>query len=57
MAERCREYGMMANIEIKFIIGIGLLTGKMVALAVRELWVGMTSSLLLSFEIDVLEVV
>ncbi|MSL37373.1 glycerophosphodiester phosphodiesterase, partial [Escherichia coli] len=35
--------------------GTGPLTGKMVALAARELWAGMTSPLLSSFEIDALE--
>lgn len=57
VVECCCEYGMMVNIEIKFIIGIGLLMGKMVVLVVCELWVGMMLLLLLLFEIDVLEVV
>ncbi|SQD00887.1 glycerophosphoryl diester phosphodiesterase [Escherichia coli] len=30
VAERCREHGMMANIEIKPTTGTGPLTGKMV---------------------------
>ena len=55
VAERCREHGMMANIEIKPTTGTGPLTGKMVALAARELWAGMTPPLLSSFEIDALE--
>ena len=42
VAERCREHGMMANIEIKPTTGTGPLTGKMVALAARQLWAGMT---------------
>ena len=33
---------MMANIEIKPTTGTGTLTGKVVALAARELWAGMT---------------
>jgi glycerophosphoryl diester phosphodiesterase len=40
--ERCRQHGMMANIEIKPTTGTGPLTGKVVALAARELWQGMT---------------
>lgn len=55
VADRCRQYGMMANIEIKPTTGTGPLTGKVVALAARELWAGMTAPLLSSFEIDALE--
>ncbi len=55
VAERCRLHGMMANIEIKPTTGTGSLTGKVVALAARELWAGMTPPLLSSFEIDALE--
>ncbi len=55
VAERCRQHGMMANIEIKPTTGTGALTGKVVALAARELWAGMTPPLLSSFEIDALE--
>ena len=55
VAERCRQHGMMANIEIKPTTGTGPLTGKVVALAARELWAGMTPPLLSSFEIDALE--
>jgi glycerophosphoryl diester phosphodiesterase len=55
VADRCREHGMMANIEIKPTTGLGPLTGKVVALAARELWRGMTAPLLSSFEIDALE--
>jgi len=55
VAERCREHGMMANIEIKPTTGTGPLTGKTVALAAQELWQGMTPPLLSSFEIDALE--
>jgi glycerophosphoryl diester phosphodiesterase len=52
VAERCRQHGMMANIEIKPTTGTA--TGKVVALAARELWAGMTPPLLSSFEIDAL---
>ncbi|HDG1666596.1 TPA: glycerophosphodiester phosphodiesterase [Kluyvera ascorbata] len=55
VAERCRQHGMMANIEIKPTTGCGTLTGKVVALAARELWADMTPPLLSSFEIDALE--
>jgi glycerophosphoryl diester phosphodiesterase len=55
VADRCRQHGMMANIEIKPTTGTGPLTGKVVALAARELWQGMTAPLLSSFEIDALE--
>ncbi|AMO46793.1 glycerophosphoryl diester phosphodiesterase [Kosakonia oryzendophytica] len=55
VAERCRLHGMMANIEIKPTTGTGPLTGKVVALAARELWADMTPPLLSSFEIDALE--
>lgn len=52
MAERCRQLNMMANIEIKPTTGSGPLTGKVVALAARELWHGISAPLLSSFEID-----
>ena len=55
VAERCRQHGMMANVEIKPTTGTGPLTGKTVALAARELWQGMIPPLLSSFEIDALE--
>jgi glycerophosphoryl diester phosphodiesterase len=55
VADRCRQYGMMANIEIKPTTGTGSLTGKVVALAARELWADMPTPLLSSFEIDALE--
>ena len=55
VADRCRQYGMMANIEIKPTTGTGPLTGKTVALAAQALWQGMTPPLLSSFEIDALE--
>lgn len=55
VAQRCREYGMMANIEIKPTTGTGPLTGETVALAARELWADMTPPLLSSFDIDALD--
>ena len=55
VAERCRRHGMMANIEIKPTTGLGPQTGRVVALAARDLWQGMTAPLLSSFEIDALE--
>lgn len=55
VADRCRQHGMMANIEIKPTTGSGPLTGKVIALAARELWEGMPAPLLSSFEIDALE--
>ena len=55
VADRCREHGMMANIEIKPTTGSGPLTGKTVALAASELWQGMPPPLLSSFEIAALE--
>jgi glycerophosphoryl diester phosphodiesterase len=55
VAERCREHGMMANIEIKPTTGTEAETGKAVALAARELWQGQTSPLLSSFAIEALE--
>ncbi|EPF12794.1 Glycerophosphoryl diester phosphodiesterase [Cedecea davisae] len=55
VAERCRQHGMMANIEIKPTTGLETETGKVVALAARELWAGQTAPLLSSFEIPALE--
>lgn len=55
VAQRCRDRGLLANIEIKPTTGTGPLTGKVVALAARELWQGMVAPLLSSFEIDALE--
>ncbi len=55
VAERCREHGMMANIEIKPTTGTGPLTGKWWRWRHAELWAGMTPPLLSSFEIDALE--
>jgi len=54
VAKRCREHGMMANIEIKPTTGTGPLTGETVAREARELWAEMTPPLLSSFDIDAL---
>ncbi|SUI41154.1 Glycerophosphoryl diester phosphodiesterase [Serratia marcescens] len=49
VAERCREHGLMANIEIKPTTGSDDETGRVVALAARLLWQGQTDPLLSSF--------
>ncbi|MDT3668080.1 glycerophosphodiester phosphodiesterase [Cronobacter dublinensis] len=54
VAQRCREHHMMANIEIKPTTGADDDTGRVVALAARELWQGMTAPLLSSFSIEAL---
>lgn len=55
VATRCRQYGMMANIEIKPTAGLEIRTGEVVSLAVRQLWQGQVAPLLSSFSIDALE--
>lgn len=55
VAERCQQYAMMANIEIKPTTGLESKTGAAVALAARELWRGETAPLLSSFAIEALE--
>ncbi|MCT4703421.1 glycerophosphodiester phosphodiesterase [Enterobacteriaceae bacterium H20N1] len=55
VAERCKQHGMMANIEIKPTTGTETQTGEMVALAARQLWEGQTAPLLSSFAIAALE--
>ncbi|MGG4662028.1 glycerophosphodiester phosphodiesterase [Providencia vermicola] len=55
VADRCRQYGMMANIEIKPTTGLEIETGTLVSLAARELWVGQTAPLLSSFSVEALE--
>ncbi len=55
VAERCKLHGMMANIEIKPTTGTETQTGKVVALAARELWQGQTPPLLSSFAVEALE--
>lgn len=54
VAERCRRYGMQANIEIKPTTGTDDETGTAVALAARTLWQDMPAPLLSSFEIPAL---
>lgn len=54
VAERCKQHGMMANIEIKPTTGLEKETGKVVALAARELWQNQTAPLLSSFDIEAL---
>lgn len=54
VAERCRQHGMMANIEIKPTTGLEVETGTLVSLAARELWAGQTAPLLSSFSFEAL---
>lgn len=54
VAERCREYQMMANIEIKPTTGEEVTTGKEVALAAQRLWQGQVAPLLSSFSVEAL---
>lgn len=49
VAERCRRYGMEANIEIKPTTGLDVETGAAVARAAQTLWQGMKAPLLSSF--------
>ncbi|MBJ3815636.1 glycerophosphodiester phosphodiesterase [Shimwellia pseudoproteus] len=49
VAARCRQHGLMANIEIKPTTGVDVPTGTAVALAAHTLWAGMTPPLLSSF--------
>lgn len=55
VAERCRQHGMMANIEIKPTTGLEIETGTLVSLAARDLWNGQEAPLLSSFSIEALE--
>ncbi len=55
VAERCRCHGMMANIEIKPTTGLGPQTGRVVALATRDLAAAADRAAALLFEIDTLE--
>ncbi|SFN42271.1 glycerophosphoryl diester phosphodiesterase [Izhakiella capsodis] len=54
VADRCRRYEMMANIEIKPTTGLVKETGRAVAVAADALWRGMTPPLLSSFDYDAL---
>lgn len=56
VAARCQQYGMMANIEIKPTENLESETGRVVALAARQLWQKQTAPLLSSFSIEALEV-
>jgi len=55
VAARCRQYGMMANIEIKPTTGSEAETGRAIAHAAKTLWQGMTAPLLSSFSYEALE--
>lgn len=55
VAERCAGYQMMANIEIKPTTGLEADTGRVVALAARDLWHTQTPPLLSSFSFIALE--
>ncbi|RJT22324.1 glycerophosphodiester phosphodiesterase [Buttiauxella izardii] len=55
VAARCKQHGMMVNIEIKPTTGTDSETGKVIALAAREFWQGQTAPLLSSFSIEALE--
>ncbi|MGM3173748.1 glycerophosphodiester phosphodiesterase [Dickeya lacustris] len=48
VAKRCEQYAMAANIEIKPTTGCDALTGRVVALAARELWRNHSAAPLLS---------
>lgn len=52
VAARCRQYNMKANIEIKPTTGLEVETGKIVALAARQLWLDQPPPLLSSFSIE-----
>lgn len=54
VAERCRQYRMLANIEIKPTRGEDTMTGRAVALAAEKLWQGQTAPLLSSFSLQAL---
>ncbi|MCA4824614.1 MAG: glycerophosphodiester phosphodiesterase [Serratia rubidaea] len=54
VAQRCRQHGMMANIEIKPTRGADEETGRAVAQAARLLWQGQPDPLLSSFSVGAL---
>lgn len=55
VAKRCEQYGMAANIEIKPTTGCDEQTGRVVALAARELWRNQpVAPLLSSFSVEAL---
>ncbi|MDQ5891926.1 MAG: glycerophosphoryl diester phosphodiesterase [Pseudomonadota bacterium] len=56
VAKRCVQYGMAANIEIKPTTGYEAETGRVIALAARQLWADHPAApLLSSFSIDALD--
>lgn len=55
VAERCKQHGMMANIEIKPTTGSDEETGRVVAFAASMLWQGQPDPLLSSFSVAALE--
>ena len=55
VARRCASYSLMANIEIKPTTGLEAETGRIVALAARDLWQSQTAPLLSSFSVIALE--
>ncbi|WP_147200168.1 glycerophosphodiester phosphodiesterase [Pantoea sp. CCBC3-3-1] len=55
VAQRCAGYSLMANIEIKPTTGLEAETGRVVALAARELWQNQPAPLLSSFSVIALE--
>ncbi|WCG83265.1 glycerophosphodiester phosphodiesterase [Pectobacterium sp. A5351] len=56
VAKRCAQYGMAANIEIKPTTGYETETGRVIALASRQLWADHpVAPLLSSFSIEALE--
>jgi len=54
VAERCKQHGLMANIEIKPTTGSEEETGRVIALAAHLLWQGQTDPLLSSFSVAAL---
>ncbi|WP_127959878.1 glycerophosphodiester phosphodiesterase [Serratia microhaemolytica] len=54
VAERCRQHGMLANIEIKPTAGCEQRSGQVIALAASRLWQQQTAPLLSSFSITAL---
>ena len=55
VAQRCAGYSLMANIEIKPTTGLEAETGRVVALAARDLWQSQPAPLLSSFSVIALE--
>lgn len=55
VADRCRQHQLMINIEIKPTTGFEVETGRIVALAARDLWQDQVAPLLSSFSYEALE--